>query len=1421
MVGRQYILLLNSAVKAHLIGLSSREKRRLQEKFEFLENGLWDSGARVKKLKGISDKVIFEARSTGSDRILFTLGEHAGKTAIYLWGVVQHEEVQAEARRILPQNAPFLNFEPIAQEELTEVSIDDLPAEYFTTEDIAEKSPDDYGPQKWLILQPEEWKRILLSTDPDGMELFLFLTPEQHAVLRQDPPILLAGTAGSGKTTIAVYYLLGQRFADKRRIFLTYSPHLKRFSEQIHAGLIRHSDLEHTEPKPEFYVFRDLLLHILEGSGGKYEAEREVGLREFEEIFRQHKLCRKYDTELVWEEIRSIIKGAKPPISVNRFGRLVARYLGEGLSRSGLSELKEHLLALKHLEIMGKIEKLVVLKAGYRSYEEFLLALESGSASSSADHVPLVLQEILRILEKKSASFTDPLLTFQEYVSLGRKRAPNFVYDREEIYSVAQFYQGRLEAQGLWDEVDLCKKALQVLGPSSDRFLYDLVVCDEVQDFSDIQIALIFRLARDGRSVFLAGDPKQIINPSGFRWEEVRNKFYDRGVPVPGVLRLNLNFRCVGSIVKLSNALLDLKQQLVGLSDTELQEDWKFSGKPPVLVYGLKEEDFLARFRLTGAGQIVLTRSLEEQQKLKRLLGTELVFTVFEAKGLEFDSVLLWRFSEGGKSADLWRKICDGTGLDTSHHPHVRHELSLLYVAVTRARNTLVIYDGPDPGRVWSLDLFRDKLYRSSEKGVLTEVWQRISTPAEWESQGDYFFERQYYPAAVECYKNAGNSSKMEVAAAFVLEGEHRHSEAAPLFEKNGLGTRAADNYEKAGDYARALDLWEGLREEARARKCRIRLYEQRGDYAWAAEEWEKFGEYEKARENWEKAGNHAKIAQYHLARKEYGKAAEAFVRAKEYAAAASYYRKARKPAEAADCYFEAGDLRSAVAIYKKLKRPERLLQCYLALKDHHAAALLYEKAKRIEDAVGSFRRFAEATEENRSRLLAEAERYIGRSSLKSALRYSALSLYQKSAPIYVKKGFQERAILEYRTLQDHAGLADLYEKQGKLYKAALELEKAQEEGKWERVTYLLGRYIQTEEVITVGRPQSRNRQEEPAERLCREAETLFQSGARESALARFKAVRDPDGISRACLALGRHEEALLYFVESGLPSYGVRYLKEAGDFDISFDLLSRLSRSPPLTGPLHRPDIQASIDLVVHLLRKRLKTHRDEETYGLVEEFLSRFGYPYDELEEVVPDSYFELALESKSYNTIFRAVLSQKYLKNLSPRVRSFLEAVRKEGEARDDRNLLACYWYAHDKARYETLLGDLPLTGRNLEIFLRSVLHHGKAVDYQVDQGRMREAVLLCHRYRDYRAAGSILEKAGHFGAAGKEYREGKWYEDAMRCFRKVNDLEGIARVHEGMKQYGQAIAIWTRLGRQREVGRLRRKLGVLEQEPLKFK
>ena len=90
------------------------------------------------------------------------------------------------------------------------------------------------------------------------------------------------------------------------------------------------------------------------------------------------------------------------------------------------------------------------------------------------------------------------------------------------------------QAVARYDEIDLTRKALEYLEQHGDQFRYDLVVCDEVQDFTDVQLALLFRLATDPRRTVLTGDPKQIINPSGFRWEEVRARYYERGLQGAG-----------------------------------------------------------------------------------------------------------------------------------------------------------------------------------------------------------------------------------------------------------------------------------------------------------------------------------------------------------------------------------------------------------------------------------------------------------------------------------------------------------------------------------------------------------------------------------------------------------------------------------------------------------------------------------------------------------------------------------------------------------------------------------------------------------------------------------------------------------------------------------------------------------------------
>jgi hypothetical protein len=87
-----------------------------------------------------------------------------------------------------PENAPFLEFAPESEEEYPEVILEELPAAAYSQEAIEAQVPDDYGPQRWLILNDEEWERLREAGKPEELELFLYLTEEQARVLETSPP---------------------------------------------------------------------------------------------------------------------------------------------------------------------------------------------------------------------------------------------------------------------------------------------------------------------------------------------------------------------------------------------------------------------------------------------------------------------------------------------------------------------------------------------------------------------------------------------------------------------------------------------------------------------------------------------------------------------------------------------------------------------------------------------------------------------------------------------------------------------------------------------------------------------------------------------------------------------------------------------------------------------------------------------------------------------------------------------------------------------------------------------------------------------------------------------------------------------------------------------------------------------------------
>ena len=1168
---RVYTLLLHDTVRSHVVSLGSGAKRRLREKLEFLTEGLWETGVRVKKLKG-SARTVFEARLSRGDRILFTLGtptdgnggNGSGRTRIYVWGVVKHDDVDAAERRIVPANAPFLDFQPDVVEELPYLDAGDLGEDYFSPaldQPLAAPGPDapvDAGPQRWLVVDDEEWRRLQAAHASDHVELYLFLTPEQARLLHSEPPLLLSGTAGSGKTTVAVYFLLRHRVRrlaaaavsggygtapaasapaanSERALFLTCSAHLKRFSERIYRGLVKATDLEHAPEAVRFATFAELLVEIMTRAGRQAWQDPPAGLAEFGAIFRNHPAAARYDVELVWEEIRSIIKGAKPPVSRRRFAELAGHFGAGQTAPRGRAELAEYVIRLNNLELGARLDSVRARKTSFASLQEFAVSLREGDPARRAEQI-FLLEAAVRLLEKQAGRLDQPLLTLREYEGLGYKRAPNFPFDRQEIYRLAEYYQERLEATARYDEIDLTRVALQYLERHGDQFRYDLVVCDEVQDFTDMQLALLFRLATDPRRTVLTGDPKQIINPSGFRWEEVRARYYERGLQVPDVINLSINFRSVGNIVSLANSLLQLKRSLIGLASGEITEHWTFRGRPPLLVDGPAESDLLDRLRLGGAGQVVLVRTERERDRLRRTLRTELVFTINEAKGLEFDAVLLWRFSAAEGSPAIWRRIATDKVRGAADTPHIRHELSLLYVAVTRARNTLVIWDGEQVSPIWTIDTLAAHVYRSADAGAFGTLWQRVSTPAEWEAQGDYFADREHFSAAEECYRHAQAGVKEELARACRLEREGDHRGAAGLFARHGRVTRAAENLERAGAFREAARAWRRTGSEMRAVACEAKYYEAAGNFGAAAKRWQQLGVEEGILRNWERGREFEKLAQFHLERKASAQAARYLKLAGDHAAAAVQFRRAGLLRPAAEEFEQAGDHIRAGALYRRLGDGGALLRCLLNGGSYHDAGLEYEKMGDLERAADCFRRYAESSPEARRDL----ERRLAKISpkrpgMRAAVRMVALGQLAQAAPIYQRRGYPERAAHLFAEIGRHDAAAQCLAQCGRFREAA---RMAARDGGPDSVAAATGHLVDYLEDLRAGSGDRITELNRTAGRLLRAAEY-------ERALAHYLALDQAagglyvDGVVTAYARLEQHASAIAYclghhcFVES------------------------------------------------------------------------------------------------------------------------------------------------------------------------------------------------------------------------------------------------------------------------------------------------
>ncbi|PYO58900.1 MAG: hypothetical protein DMD83_01635, partial [Candidatus Rokuibacteriota bacterium] len=465
----------------------------------------------------------------------------------------------------------------------------------------------------------------------------------------------------------------------------------------------------------------------------------------------------------------------------------------------------------------------------------------------------LAWEEIRGIVKGASLDLARPLLPHEEYEALGRKRAPAFVGERGRLYHVARRWQEHLEAGRRLDEIDLCRLALAAVPAGG---LYDHLVCDEAQDLAEVQMELLLRLV-PGRSLaglFLAGDPQQVINPSGFRWAEVRtrirDRFLDRGRSVPDLVVLTKNFRSVRGLVELANEVLAFKRDRTGRSEGDETEQSEVAGAAPILVGG--DETALAdAIRGFGPRCAVVAGSADIRERLQAVLGTTRVFTIPEAKGLEFDVVILWGVV--ASDPEPWRQLLD-PGVGLREDPPARRALHHLYVAVTRARRHLAVYEPPGAPPLWTAERFAARL-DPEPPASLARLFVRSAAPGEWTHEGEYFLARGRYRQAAECFRRAGDARREAESLARHHEAAGEPALAAERWRALGETAAAARCFEVAEHWAEAAADWSLLGDEAGSRRCQARAAEAKRRWAEAAAEWEALEAWEDAARCWAGAG--------------------------------------------------------------------------------------------------------------------------------------------------------------------------------------------------------------------------------------------------------------------------------------------------------------------------------------------------------------------------------------------------------------------------------------------------------------------------------------------------------------------------------------------------------------------------------------
>ncbi|MEI7900093.1 MAG: hypothetical protein WCK89_07560, partial [bacterium] len=526
-------------------------------------------GADVKKLVG---GPYYRAKLSDADRLLFRFGVYRGETYLVLLEIIRNHAYSASR---------FLRGTTVDETKLAAVAAP-APAEAHDVLALNYVNP--------------SMHRVHV------LDKILSFDDLQEGALRQRPPLILIGSAGSGKTVLTLEKL---RQLPGEVLYVTHSPFLADNARTLYYA-------HHYENPDQEVSFLSFL-----------------------------------------EYVQSIALPSGKPLTFSEFAAWFARHRAAS-----------------------------PVKDAHPVFEEF-----NGVLTGSA--------------------VTRPYLTLEDYLSLGVRRSIFTGEERPAIYDLFRRYLAFLETSGHYDLNLVCYDLHAKCQPA-----YDFIVADEVQDLTSVQLSLILQSLRQPDQFVLCGDSNQIVHPNFFSWAGVKSFFYEQRLNGQSeIIRiLNTNYRNSPEITALANRLLLIKNARFGSIDRESHYLVKPVSENAGRVEFLQDSvavrrDIDAKTGRSARFAVIVMRE-EDKADARRSFHTPLVFSVQEAKGLEYENIILLNFvsanarafdvlTEGVTAADLQGDFAYGRTRDKGDKSLEAYKffVNALYVAITRAVRNLYILE--------------------------------------------------------------------------------------------------------------------------------------------------------------------------------------------------------------------------------------------------------------------------------------------------------------------------------------------------------------------------------------------------------------------------------------------------------------------------------------------------------------------------------------------------------------------------------------------------------------------------------------------------------------------------------------------------------------------------------------------------------